>query len=61
MVVWHEFSEVCLRNQQSELEVLVSSQSYDTAGVRETWWNESYYWSAGMEDYGLIRRDRQGR
>ena len=47
--------------KQDELEVLVSSLSWDVIGISETWWNESHDWSAGMEGYGLFRRDRQGR
>ena len=47
--------------KQDELEVLVSSQSYDIIGISETWWHESHDWSAGMEGSRLFRRDRQGR
>ncbi|KAK4809582.1 hypothetical protein QYF61_025025 [Mycteria americana] len=50
-----------MRNKQDELEGLVSSQSYDIIGVSGTWWNESHEWSAGMEGYRVLRRDRQGR
>lgn len=39
-----------MRNKQNELEVLISSQSYYTIGLNETWWNESHNWSAGMQD-----------
>ena len=49
-----------MRNKQDELEVLVSSQSYDVIGISETCRNESYDWSAGTEGYRLCRRDRQG-
>ncbi|KAK4807079.1 hypothetical protein QYF61_018420 [Mycteria americana] len=54
-------NEHSMRNKQDELEALVSSQSHDIIGISETWWNESHDWSAGMEDYRLFRRDRQGR
>jgi len=30
-------------------------------GISETWWDESHDWSAGMESYSLLRRDRQGK
>lgn len=43
-----------------ELESLILSQSYDTAGTIETWWGESYIWSVGMEGCWLFRRDWQG-
>jgi len=44
------YASACsMRNKQDELEVLVSSQSYDVVGVSETWWNESHDWSAGMQ------------
>ena len=51
-----------MRNNQDELESLVSSQSSALSGITgETWWHESHNWSAGMEGYRLFRRDRQGR
>ncbi|KAK4810955.1 hypothetical protein QYF61_013363 [Mycteria americana] len=50
-----------MRNKPDEMEVLVSSQSYDVIGISETWWNESHDRSAGMEGYRLFRRNRQGR
>ena len=36
-------------------------QSYDLTGIMETWWDGSYDWSVGMEEYRLFRKDRQGR
>jgi len=50
-----------MRNRQDELEALVTSQSYDILGISETWWNDSYGWSAGMEGYSLLQRDMQGK
>lgn len=50
-----------LGNKREELEVLVSSQSYDIIGSSESWWNESHGWSAGMERYRLFRSDSHGR
>ena len=49
-----------MRNKQDELEALVHSQSHVVIGISETWWNVSHDWSAGMEGYRLVRRDRQG-
>lgn len=50
-----------MRNIQDELEALVSSQSYDIIGISEMQWNESHNWSAWLEGYRLLQRDKQGR
>lgn len=50
-----------MRNKQDKLGALVLSQSYNTISISETWWNESYNWSAGMEGYQLFKRVQQGR
>lgn len=31
------------------LEILVKSQGYDINGLSETWWDDSYAWSAGID------------
>ncbi|GAB0200487.1 hypothetical protein GRJ2_002514100 [Grus japonensis] len=48
-------------NKQEELETCARLQGYDIIGIRDTWWDSSYYWSVGMEGYRLFRKDRQGR
>ncbi|GAB0205531.1 hypothetical protein GRJ2_003018700 [Grus japonensis] len=50
-----------MRNKQEELEALAQSQSYDSVGRSETWWEEPCDWSAVMDGYRLFRRDRKGR
>jgi len=35
--------------------------NYDLAAITRTWWDHSHDWSAVMDGYKLIRRDRQGR
>jgi len=39
----------------------VQLEKYDLSAIMETWWNESYDWSAVRKGYRLFRRDRQGR
>ncbi|PKU40554.1 rna-directed dna polymerase from mobile element jockey-like [Limosa lapponica baueri] len=48
-------------NKQEELEAIVQPESYDVVAITETWWDESNDWSATMDGYKLLRRDRQGR
>ncbi|GAB0192581.1 hypothetical protein GRJ2_003481800 [Grus japonensis] len=48
-------------NKQEELETCARLQGYDLIGITETWWDRSYDWSVGMEEYRLFRKDRQGR
>ena len=48
-------------NKQEELEAIVCSESYDIVAISETWWNYSHSWSAVMEGYWLLKRDRLGR
>ncbi|GAB0205228.1 hypothetical protein GRJ2_002988400 [Grus japonensis] len=48
-------------NKQEELETCVCLQGYGLIGITGTWWDSSYDWSVGMEEYRLFRKDRQGR
>ncbi|XP_064908670.1 uncharacterized protein LOC135578557 [Columba livia] len=48
-------------NKQEELEAIVQQESYDIVAITETWWDDSYDWSAAMCGYKLFRKDRQGR
>ncbi|PKU41195.1 hypothetical protein llap_8496 [Limosa lapponica baueri] len=50
-----------MRNKQKELETCVRLQGYDLIGITGMWWDDSYDWSVGMEEYRLLRKDRQGR
>ena len=34
---------------------------HKSIAITETWWDDSYDWSAAMDGYKLFRRDRQGR
>lgn len=34
---------------------------YDSIDISETWWEESWDWSALMEGYRIFRREKQGR
>ena len=45
-------------NKQEELEAIVQQESYDIVAVTETWWDDSYDWSAAMCGYKLFRKDR---
>lgn len=47
-------------NKQEELEAVVHLESYDQITVTVTW-DQSHGWSAGIDDYKLFRRDKQGR
>ncbi|PKU43642.1 nipped-b-like protein [Limosa lapponica baueri] len=56
------YTSACsMGNKQEELEAIVRHESYDVVAITETWWDESNDWSAAMESYKLLRRDRQGR
>lgn len=48
-------------NKQEELEAIVQQESYDVVAITETWWDDSYDWSAAMDSYKLFRREGQGR
>ncbi|PKU27523.1 nipped-b-like protein [Limosa lapponica baueri] len=48
-------------NKQEELEAIMLLERYDIVAITETWWDESYNWSVGIEGYKLFRRDRRGR
>jgi len=48
-------------NKQEELETCAHLWGYDTIGITEVWWGNSYDWSIGMGVYRLFRKDRQGR
>ncbi|PKU42932.1 rna-directed dna polymerase from mobile element hypothetical protein [Limosa lapponica baueri] len=48
-------------NKQEELEATVLLERYDIVALTETWWDESYNWSVGIEGCKLFRRDRRGR
>jgi len=45
------------RNQGQELEATVLLESYDLVELRKAWWDESYDWSAAIDDYRQFRRD----
>ena len=45
-------------NKQEELEAIVQQESYDIVDITETWWDDSYDWSAAMCGYKLFRKDR---
>lgn len=40
---------------------MAQSQRFGIVGVRETWWDDSCDWSALLDGYRLLRKDRQGR
>ncbi|GAB0183515.1 hypothetical protein GRJ2_000816800 [Grus japonensis] len=46
---------------QEELEAIVQWENYDIVAITETWWDQLHNRSAAMDDYKLVRRDRQGR
>ncbi|XP_075779238.1 uncharacterized protein LOC142827520 [Pelodiscus sinensis] len=48
-------------NKQEELELLTNKYNYDIIGITETWWDGTHDWNVGMEGYGLLRKDRQGK
>ncbi|KAJ7427992.1 hypothetical protein WISP_02289 [Willisornis vidua] len=48
-------------NKQEKLEALVQQENYDVVAITETWWDDSYDWSAAMGGYKLFRKDRKGR
>ena len=47
-------------NKQEELEAVVQLGKYDLIAIMETWWDKSHNWNLLIEDYRLVRRDRQG-
>jgi len=44
-----------------ELEAIVQLENCDIVAIMETWWDESHNWSAAMDGYKFVRRNRQGR
>ncbi|KAK4810488.1 hypothetical protein QYF61_004268 [Mycteria americana] len=48
-------------NKQEELEAIVHQENYDMVAITETWWGDSHNWTAAMDGYKLLRRDRRGR
>jgi len=48
-------------NKQEELEPIVQQENCDILAIAETWWDDSHNWSAAMDSYKLVRRDREGR
>ncbi|PKU36538.1 hypothetical protein llap_13164 [Limosa lapponica baueri] len=57
----HYANACSMGNKQEDLEMCAHLQSYDHTGITETWWDGSYDWSVGMEEYRLFRKDRLGR
>jgi len=47
--------------KQEELEAIVWQADHDLVAISETWWDHSHDWSAVMDGYKLLRKDRQGR
>ncbi|XP_053919748.1 uncharacterized protein LOC128851843 [Cuculus canorus] len=47
-------------NKKEELEAIVGQGDYDVVAIMETWWDNSYKWSAAIGGYKLFRR-RKGR
>ena len=45
-------------NKQEDLEAIMQQESYDIVAITETWWDDSYDWSAAMCGYKLFRKDR---
>jgi len=45
-------------NKQEELEAIIQQDSYDLVAITETRWDDSYHWSAAIDDYKRFRRDR---
>ena len=55
------YTSACsMGNKQEELEAMVQLGKYDLIAIMETWWDESHNWNLLIEDYRLVRRDRQG-
>ena len=48
-------------NKQEELQVCVCLQGCDVIGITEAWWDDSYDWNVGIDEYKLLRKDRLGR
>ncbi|PKU34913.1 hypothetical protein llap_14785 [Limosa lapponica baueri] len=43
-------------NKQEELEATMLLESYDIVAINETWLDESYDWTSGVEGYKLLKR-----
>jgi len=48
-------------NRQEELEAIMQQENYNVVAIKETWWDDSHYWSAAMNIYQPFSRDKQGR
>lgn len=48
-------------NKQEEMEAIVWQANCDIVTNAEIWWDHSHDWTAAMDAYKLIRRDRQLR
>ncbi|KAK4818289.1 hypothetical protein QYF61_010431 [Mycteria americana] len=56
------YTNVCsMGNKHEELEVSAQQEIYYIVVITETWWDDSHNWSAAMDGYKLLRRDREGR
>ena len=49
-----------MSNKQEELEVIESQANYDLVAITKTWWDHSHDWSAVIDGYKLVRRNRRG-
>ena len=63
MTSWEISMTCCLSevNKQEELEVCVQLQSSELIGIMQTWWDSSHDWSAVVDGYRLLRKDRLGQ
>jgi len=48
-------------NKQEGLEICVQSQGHGLTAITETWWDNSYDWSAVIDGYTVVRKDRPTR
>lgn len=48
-------------SKQEELQALVQRDSEDSVAVAETWWDDSYGWSAAMGGCKVFSGARRGR
>lgn len=48
-------------SKQEELEAIVQQENHDIVTIAETWWNDLCDWSAAVDGYRLLRRNRQGK
>jgi len=50
-----------MRNKHKELEAIVEQDGYNLITITETWWDDSHDWTAAMDGYKLLSRDRRGK